>query len=171
MNLEQTRAKEARLTAADLRSIVSYCPVTGSMRWAKRIGQRTPIGGIVGRVTCFGYLSVKINRREYFVHRLVWLYVTGTWPVAHIDHINCVKDDNRFSNLRQGDDAFNSGNRRAPNKNNRSGFLGVAIVGARFLASIGKGRKHLRLGEFDTPEEAHAAYLHAKRQLHTGNCL
>jgi hypothetical protein len=33
------------------------------------------------------------------MHRLAWLYMTTAW--AKEDHVNGVKDDNRFANLRE----------------------------------------------------------------------
>lgn len=44
-------------------------------------------------------------------HRLVWKAVTGQDPIGVIDHINGVRDDNRFENLRDvtpEENAFNT---------------------------------------------------------------
>ena len=41
---------------------------------------------------------------------------------------------------------------------NKSGFKGVQQRGSKFIARIWNGSKNLRIGIFDTPEEAHEAY-------------
>lgn len=46
------------------------------------------------------YLSVRVNISTYKAHRLIWKIVTGTDPCGEIDHINGIKTDNRFINLR-----------------------------------------------------------------------
>ncbi|RGT62334.1 AP2 domain-containing protein [[Clostridium] innocuum] len=55
-----------------------------------------------------------------------------------------------------------------PRKNNKSGYRGVSLNKRtnRYAADITfKGKRH-HLGEFDTAEEAHNAYLKAKEELH-----
>ena len=55
-----------------------------------------------------------------------------------------------------------------PRKNNKSGYRGVSLNKRtnRYVADITfKGKRH-HLGEFDTAEEAHGAYLKAKEELH-----
>ena len=45
-------------------------------------------------------------------HRLIWALQTGEWPKQQIDHINGVKDDMRFSNLRDVSAKINHRNYR-----------------------------------------------------------
>lgn len=47
-----------------------------------------------------GYVTVMLNKQQYYVHRLVWSHVTGLQPPRFIDHINRDRSDNRFENLR-----------------------------------------------------------------------
>jgi hypothetical protein len=119
-----------------------------------------------------GYRRVMLRRRNRLAHRLAWFLVTGEWPKNTIDHINGNKSDNRWANLRDVAVQTNSQNERRARRNNRSGFLGVRKnrVGM-YVAAIGidYGKRHL--GSFKTPEEAHAAYIAAKRLHHEGNTL
>ena len=64
-------------------------------------------------------------------------------------------------------------NLRKPKANNTSGFLGVTFCRCtnRWLSQIHTGGKNYKLGRFDEPELAHAAYLQAKRRLHEGSTL
>jgi hypothetical protein len=107
------------------------------------------------------------------MHRLAWLYVTGAWPKKHLDHINGDRADNRFCNLREADDAANNQNRKRANKCSLTGVLGVTYCKQtkRYRAVIMHNRKSIHLGRFDTPEEAHAAYVGAKRVLHPAGAI
>ena len=59
---------------------------------------------------------------------------------------------------------------RAQNRNNTSGYTGVSSVitrgKQRYRAYINFRRKQYSLGFFDTPEDAHEAYLEAKQRIH-----
>jgi len=62
----------------------------------------------------------------------------------------------------------NNQNRTNPWKRNKAGLLGVAAQGSRFYAYIRArpGERQIRLGVFKTAQEAHEAYLAAKRKYH-----
>jgi len=94
------------------------------------------------------------------------MHYYGELPPKYIDHINGVRDDNRITNLRAVTAAGNAENRRRAQKNTASGFLGVARNGNNWQAYIRVNKKPTYLGTFKTPEEAHQAYLAAKRKLH-----
>lgn len=83
-------------------------------------------------------------------------------------------EDNRIINLRDVSPQTNSQNRKRANASNSNGLLGVSKCTRRggFIAQIrhADGRMK-RIGRFDTPERAHAAYLLTKRLLHEGNTL
>ena len=101
------------------------------------------------------------------LHRLAWLYMTGKWPVAQIDHINMVKNDNRWSNLREATKAQNKAN--SPGRST-CGFKGVYVVKKRgtikYRAQLRSAGKLHDLGYYRTPEEANAAYAVAAERMH-----
>lgn len=160
------------LTADYVRSILDYDPETGIFRW--RVRSDVPdswntkyAGKIVSCTSSCGYLRVGINYRRYALHRLAWLCFYGEWPAEQIDHINCIKTDNKIVNLRQATPAENRRNVPA-RRNNVAGFKGVHWHKPRskWLAQIRFDRKNTYLGLFDTPEEAHAAYCEAAKRCH-----
>jgi hypothetical protein len=160
------------LTAARVRELVSYDPDTGEFRWnVDRGGRRS--GSVPGWVSHWGYAEFKINRSQYKAHRLAWLYVTGEWPKGEIDHINGVRTDNRFVNLRDVDRTTNAENVRRARCDSTTGLQGVAPSsdGKWWRARIRSGKLRMSLGTFRTPEAAHAAYVEAKRKIHAGCTL
>jgi hypothetical protein len=116
----------------------------------------------------YGYQLVCVDGHKYPAHRLAWLIAHGVWPDGQIDHINGNRADNRLENLRDVPRAINAQNQRRAPKNSASGFLGVSRHNNRWRARITIDKRTVRLGTFDTPHQAYAAYLSAKRQLHDG---
>jgi hypothetical protein len=157
------------MTAEELRNLLSYNPDTGEFIWIVRPSKAVKNGDIAGVIDKRGYRTIGIKGKIYKAHRLAWLYVHGSLPTGLIDHINGDKSDNKIQNLRDVFADGNSQNIRKPNKRNKSGFLGVIFFQNKWRASITVNSKTQWLGDYSTPEEAHAAYLGAKR-LHHAAC-
>jgi hypothetical protein len=64
-------------------------------------------------------------KHDYCAHRMAWLLMTGSWPADEIDHINHVKDDNRWGNLREATHQQNMKNQKM-SRLNVSGYTGVS---------------------------------------------
>jgi hypothetical protein len=152
------------LTADRLRELVHYDPQTGEFTWVKK-RRRCSVGKRAGCTMKNGYRTIRVDDTLYLAHRLAWLYVTGDWPTDQIDHINGVRNDNRFENLRKATNLQNAHNRKYTR--NKSGFQGVRKENSKWLAEIKVDYKPVRLGLFNTPEEAHAAYCEAKKRHHS----
>jgi hypothetical protein len=138
-----------------------YDPHTGLLK-------RRTTGKKVGTLTN-GYLVVRVADKTYYVHRIAWLWMTGTMPSEWIDHRNGKGTDNRFTNLRLSTRSQNQQN-RPKNKNNASGFKGVsysaAIKQRPWRATISVNGHFIHLGRFKTKAEAFAAYRDAAQELH-----
>lgn len=167
--MTEPRAIASMLKAAN--RLLAYDPATGLItRKVTCGGQRAVV--TVGTVRPDGYLDVGLCGHRVLCHRLGWMLHKQEEPPAEIDHINGCKSDNRFSNLRQSTRQHNNQNRRRPHLNNRLGVLGVHKTrSGRYLARIRIDGHAKHIGVFDTADEASAAYLSAKRQLHQGNTL
>ena len=174
------------LTQEYLKQCLDYNPDTGVFVWKKRPvehfkGERwmkTFIsrfsGKQAGLTNSYGYLVIRINDKLMPCHRLAWLYVHGVMPVNQLDHINNIRSDNRIINLREATNGENGQNLKKARKSNKTaGLLG---------AYRNKGCKHYKaritingdikpLGKFNTAQEAHEAYIKAKRELHEFNTL
>lgn len=154
------------ITAEQLREILDYNMETGIFIWKISPSKAVKAGDVAGNIDKRGYSTLGIRGEIYRTHRLAWLYVTGSWPTGMIDHINGIKADNRLVNLRDVGAGGNSENVRKPNKRNKSGFMGVIWYQNKWRASITVNRKTIRIGDYTTPDEAHQAYLNAKRMFH-----
>lgn len=161
-----------KLTQIELKKILRYEEDTGDFYWipfSRKKLIRERLAGGVDSVT--GYRTISHNRVTYPAHRLVWLYVTGSFPEHVIDHVDGDKTNNRIKNLRDVTHTVNMQNQRKPNKDGTTGVLGVTRKGNKYVAQIGHRKETMYLGIYDTVVEASARYLAVKRDLHEGCTL
>lgn len=151
-----------------LLSVLRYDPDSGIFTWLQQTSVRVNVGDVAGNTSKEGYRRIFIDGDSYQAHRLAFFYMTKRWPSRFIDHINAVRDDNRWINIREATDALNSENQRRAKSNSVTGFLGVTPIRNIFIARIRVSGKTYHIGTFKTPELAHEAYIKAKRQLHKG---
>lgn len=153
------------LTAEFLHKLFSYDPASGII--VRRVSTGgAKAGEAAGCMRSDGYMQISINRIKYQSHRVAWVLMTGYWPTNFIDHKNSVRNDNRWDNLREATDAQNQQNQRRAQKHNNCGLLGVSRDRKRWRATLRLNNKQIHIGTFDTPQDAHAAYLKAKASLH-----
>lgn len=162
-SFEKMRENEKLLTFEKANKRVKYDPETGNFI---RIFSRkvSDIGKQIGVSDHKGYVKISIDKVNYRAHRLAWFLMTGKWPENQIDHINGIKSDNRFCNLREATHSQNNANKSKTVKN-VSGYKGICKVNSRWRALIKVDGKKIHLGYYDTPEEAHAAYVAKSKEL------
>jgi hypothetical protein len=155
-----------RLTVQRLRELLAYDPETGVFTWLVTKSSRAVKGSVAGSINGEGYRQIQLDGAMYAAHHLAWFYVKGGWPTEQIDHRNCTRDDNRFTNLREASGNQNKRNTRI-SRNNTSGFKGVYFDkrSNRWRAYIHHERRQRYLGTFDTATEAHAAYYKAAVEI------
>lgn len=156
------------LTRKRLRQLLRYDPETGLFYWMKRTSNRAKVGAVAGcKCKKHGYILIGIDGVVYPAHRLAWFYMHNVWPEYQIDHANCVRDDNRATNLRECSHAENHMNVKRP-AHNTSGFKGVHYhpQSGKWRARIAASKRHISLGLHKTKEDAHAAYCRAAEKLH-----
>ncbi|MFA7308089.1 MAG: HNH endonuclease [Hyphomicrobium sp.] len=173
------------ITADYVRSILDYDPETGVFTWKQRppemfrdtafrpkentcdIWNTRFSGKISGWPNGHGYIEFSILGKKCLAHRIAWLYMTGEWPKHQIDHVDCDRSNNTFSNLRKATHGENQRN-CGVKANNTSGHKGV-----RWHSHSGKwqacirveGERH-HLGSFESIEDAAKAYECASSKFH-----
>ncbi len=158
------------ITQERLRELLHYDAATGIFTWIKRPSNCVKIGEQAGCYDDKGYIHIRADDRLYLAHRLAWFYETGSWPITGLDHKNGNPSDNRIDNLREATQSQNVQNIRGAKRDSSHGYLGVKFMPKQgkkpWMARIQVNRKNIFLGYYHTGEEAHAAYIAAKRKLH-----
>lgn len=106
-----------------VREVLSYDPLTGIITWAIDMGNQKK-GTIAGGMSTKGYWQIKIDGILYFAHILIWLGMTGEYPINEIDHKDTNRINNKWENLREATHNENQRNKTL-NSNNTSGHKGV----------------------------------------------
>lgn len=150
---------------------LDYDPLTGIFVWKKMLSQRAMPGKVAGSVRKgSGYVTIKVQKNLYYGHRLAWFYVNGIWPEGIIDHIDRNPNNNAIENLRIVNYVQSNIN-KGVRKTSTVGLKGVwRTKNGKFCSYIGPATSRKRLGLFDTPEEAHAVYVAAAREIHGEYC-
>jgi hypothetical protein len=155
------------ITQQEVKDLFDYDPDTGVCTWKVlryKAGPGEPIDERYRQKS--GYIVIGIKGSAYNLHRLIWLWVKGEMPKNEIDHINGNIVDNRWLNLREVTRQENAFNRKTRSDKKCSSFIGVMSRGKKWMAIIRVDGKRMSFGTYPTEEEAHQAYLHAKRLFH-----
>lgn len=169
----ETKTK-TQVTPSELPELLTYCPHTGELFWkprplkffrdgpgrytaerAKKIfdlqfaGQRA-----LNCPNLKGYLRGNLFGKLMLAHRAAFALMTGRWPVQ-VDHINGVRTDNRWVNLREVTNTQNQHNSRSA-KGSTSQYLGVSFDGKaqKWAAYICPEGRKVHLGYFEYELEA-----------------
>ena len=157
------------LTSVELKRHFYYDHITGDFTRIMGFtswGEYRPCRELITSSNNKGYKWVRFKNKQFLVHRLIFLFMTGNHPVCEVDHINGDRKDNRWINLRDispFENSRNQGNR----KDNKSGVRGVTWHEPK------KGRPHWKarishkgvrydLGNYQKKEDAVKVRLDAE---------
>lgn len=170
------------ITPEYLRQILDYAPDTGELKWLRRTPEMfggcaparcaewfnanmagKPAGGIGHK----GYRTLEISGRHFLASRVCWAITHGRWPPDQIDHINCIRSDDRLCNLREATAYQNARNKAAGSKNS-TGVKGVHFERGKnkYVAQVKLDGRYVFRRRFKTINEAAAAYAEAARHHH-----
>jgi hypothetical protein len=159
-----------KLTQERLKEVLHYNPDTGIFTWKVMVGKRAKVGTIPGYHHC-GYIYMGVDNHGYPAHHLAFLYMEGYLPEHDIDHINRIRDDNRWDNLRHVSRSCNLRN-TSVRSTNKSGVTGVGWDKGKkkWGSCIGVNCKVKHLGGFDNLKEAVQARWEAEVKYDYPNC-
>lgn len=105
-----------------------------------------------------GYNIGSFKSKNYYAHRVAWAYITGIWPTDQIDHVNGIRNDNRYVNLKHVTHREN-GRNQGLKATNRSGHNGVMWEkrSRKWVAQIKINERVIKIGSFSSIEDAIAA--------------
>lgn len=151
------------ITQAYLQSLFTYDPETGVFaRKVRRSNQ--PAGTPIRYIDSVGYYAVSINKKLYRVHRLIFIYMGEELPEV-VDHINTIRLDNRWCNLRGTNKQGN--NQNASAKGGVVGHKGVCIIASgNYGAYVWHNGKRLWLGSFTELQDAIDITVKTRDNLH-----
>lgn len=138
-----------------------YEPETGKIF---RKDRRNKIERLHNKLNSRGYVAnISIKNKIIPSHHVIWFLMTGEFPPRgmQIDHINRIRGDNRWENLRLVTSAQNAKNTK-PRKINKSGYKGVSQA-KNGTYSI---RVTRTVNGFKTAQEAAAAYNKLASELY-----
>lgn len=150
-----------------LRECFDYDLMSGIVTWRERpidhfdsyrtyaIWNSRFVHSTVGSKQKDNYLHAKINKSQYKLHRLIWVWWYGTEPLI-IDHIDRNRINNRIINLRSVTPLQNTHNSKI-RSTNTSGYKGVTAHGHKWRATTYYNGEKIGLGSHDTPEKADQA--------------
>ena len=155
--------RDPSFTQEELKRLLRYDRKSGFWYWRMKRSHRVLKGQRAGCVNkTDGRRYIRIDKGKYSEHRLAWFYVKGTWPRLDVEHKDGTLLNNAWTNLRLATRTQNQGNARA-----RVKFKGVSKVRTgKYTAQIQKSGIKLHIGTFDTPEQAHKAYVRRAKQLY-----
>lgn len=146
------------ITVDRLRELLDYDPDTGFLTWrvarsATRYHDRPGVrAGSVNTCGKHQHRYIQIEGRGYQSGRLAWLHVHGEWP-KRIFRVNGDRLDDRIENLRPSAPVYRGA--RLP---------GIYQVCNKFEVTFNFKGKRVRVGLYDTLEQAKTALLEARKE-------
>ena len=161
---------EKILTQARLRALLDYDPYTGDLIWKITRNQYAQRGSIAGTIDIDlrngdKRRRIMVDGTIYYASRLIWLWMTGSFPLNDIDHQDQDSLNDRWENLRDIDHGENMQNLRIY-KNNKSGYPGVYWhkKNQRWAVEINVNRESIFLGCFIEKADAIKARKAAEKR-------
>ena len=128
---------EVELTQKLVKELLDYFPETGAFVWKPRCRRWFETDQdfekwnkyYAGKAaftsrTNAGYIQGELFGKGVLGHRIAFLWMMGRHPDPEVDHVNHVRDDNRWVNLREADRRINTRN-QSMHARNTSGRTGV----------------------------------------------
>lgn len=150
------------LTQEMLKKVIKYDKESGVFTWVRN-GINMKVGEVAGRINHTGHVQIGIFGKRYQAHRLAWLWMNGCWPKEQIDHINRVRNDNRWVNLRAASNRQNAYN-RSLRSDNSTGTCGVMQSRDKWIVRVQFNGVRHSFGSYDDIELAELVAKEARNK-------
>jgi hypothetical protein len=152
------------ITQEYIKQLFTYAD--GNLYWKVANSNRVKIGQMAGTLLYQNYIQIRISRKKYQAHRLIFLMHYGYLPVQ-IDHKNNNKADNRIENLRAATNCKNQYNVKII-KTNTSGCKNVTWSKKRkkWYVQLSIDNKRKYFGSFENLELAELVAIEARNKYH-----
>lgn len=156
------------LTQDQLVKLLHYDPEGGV--FTRRTSARGVRAGIAGSTAKLGrdksYVRVRVLGKDYYAHRLAWLYMTGRFPDGEVDHEDGDGTNNKWDNIKRCVDHRTNSRNRSLSSRNKSGVMGVQWDVRRKLwrARLCIDGKDITLGRFSDKGEAEGVVKAARAE-------
>jgi len=160
------------LTQKEVQKLFIYDKDTGKLFWRPWTSKnRTSTIKEVISLSPNGYKRTCINYKQYYAHRIIWLYIYGYFPENYIDHINRDTTDNRLENLREVSQQCNLRNAKV-RCNNKSDITGLNWNprNNNWIVRIKVAFKEYYLGSYKDYYEAACVRLAVEQCLNWEGC-
>ena len=154
---------DGAVTKEYLISIFDY--KDGNLYWKEKVSDKVVIGSKVGSLK-HGRPSTKINKKDYYLHRLIFCMHYGYFPEM-VDHIDGNILNNKIENLRGCNKFENARNSKRP-ITNTTGVKGVQWKKDKnkFKVEIWVDKKPRFFGYYDSLDEAKLIAISARNKHH-----
>ena len=120
--------------------------------------------GKAGTLHHTGYVQVKVNRKNYRAHRIIFAMHHGYMPDC-IDHIDGNRTNNRIENLRESTNQQNQYNTGLC-KHNKSGIKNVFFSRNKWKVYMRVNKRMTCLGSYEDSELAELVAVEARNKYH-----
>lgn len=153
-----------------LKEILHYDPDSGVFIWKTRRGGTATAGSIAGALRPDGYIGISIDNRVYLAHVLAFFYMEGFWAEGQIDHIDRIRNNNRYNNLREASNICQMRNCKV-RVDNSSGVKGVSqLANGKWHTKMSISGKIYHIGNHEDFDEVVCLRLAAEQCVGWHGC-
>lgn len=139
-----------------MKHYLRYCPDTGNFYWlVKRTNNSfANVGDLAGSLDENGYIRLTFDGKKHRAHRLAFVFMGQELP-EQVDHVNGVRSDNRWVNLKESNPLQNAKNAKR-RSNSKTAITGVTFSKKhnKWKARVNHKGETLYLGLFANLDDA-----------------